>query len=104
MMQTGIPAVAGALAAWRWIDRFQGLSKLPPDLRRELIDPAVAGFGGRLVKTTGDGLLVAFASAVAAVRCAIELQRRLEEDPVRFFKADLEDYCDDTRRAITALL
>ena len=32
----------------------------------------------------------------------IELQRRLEEDPVRFFKADLEDYCDDTRRAIGA--
>lgn len=32
----------------------------------------------------------------------IELQRRLEEDPVRFFKADLEDYSDDTRRAIAA--
>lgn len=39
----------------------------------------------------------------AVVRDAqIELQRRLEEDPVRFFKADLEDYCDDTRRAIAA--
>jgi len=37
----------------------------------------------------------------AVVRDAqIELQRRLEEDPVRFFKADLEDYNDDTRRAI----
>ncbi|HCT45078.1 MAG TPA: hypothetical protein DF699_07690 [Phycisphaerales bacterium] len=32
----------------------------------------------------------------------IELQRLLEEDPVRFFKADLEDYCDDTRGAIAA--
>ena len=32
----------------------------------------------------------------------IELQRRLEEDPVRFFKADLEDYNDDTRHAIGA--
>lgn len=39
----------------------------------------------------------------AVVRDAqIELQRRLEEDPVRFFKADLEDYNDDTRRAIGA--
>ncbi len=39
----------------------------------------------------------------AVVRDAqIELQRRLEEDPVRFFKADLEDYSDDTRRAIAA--
>lgn len=39
----------------------------------------------------------------AVVRDAqIELQRRLEEDPVRFFKADLEDYNDDTRRAIAA--
>ena len=33
----------------------------------------------------------------------IELQRRMEADPVRFFKADLEDYCDDTRAAIASL-
>ena len=43
--------------------------------RRELIDPAVAGHAGRIVKTTGDGFLVEFASAVDAVGCAIDIQR-----------------------------
>jgi TolB-like protein/class 3 adenylate cyclase/Tfp pilus assembly protein PilF len=42
--------------------------------RRTLVDPAVAAHRGRIVKTTGDGLLVEFASAVDAVRCAIEIQ------------------------------
>ena len=42
--------------------------------RRELIDPKIAEHRGRIVKTTGDGLLVEFASAVKAVRCAIEMQ------------------------------
>jgi adenylate cyclase len=44
-------------------------------LRRELIDPTVASHGGRVVKTTGDGILIEFASVVDAVRCAVELQR-----------------------------
>jgi TolB-like protein len=44
-------------------------------LRRELIDPAIAANCGRIVKTTGDGILVEFASVVDAVRCAVELQR-----------------------------
>ncbi|MGE0743803.1 MAG: adenylate/guanylate cyclase domain-containing protein [Rhodospirillales bacterium] len=44
-------------------------------LRRAVVDPAVARHGGRIVKTTGDGLLAEFASAVAAVRCAVEVQR-----------------------------
>jgi adenylate cyclase len=43
--------------------------------RRELIDPAVAGHAGRIVKTTGDGFLAEFASAVDAVGCAIDIQR-----------------------------
>jgi adenylate cyclase len=43
--------------------------------RRELIDPKIAEHQGRIVKTTGDGVLVEFASAVKAVRCAIEVQR-----------------------------
>jgi TolB-like protein len=46
-------------------------------LRRELIDPAVAEHRGRIVKTTGDGLLIEFASVVDAVRCALEMQRGL---------------------------
>ena len=44
-------------------------------LRRELVDPKIAEHKGRLVKATGDGLLVEFASVVDAVRCAAELQR-----------------------------
>ncbi len=47
--------------------------------RRELIDPAIAGHAGRIVKTTGDGLLVEFASVVDAVRCAIDIQRGMAE-------------------------
>ena len=43
-------------------------------LRRELVDPKIAEHRGRIVKTTGDGVLVEFASVVDAVRCAAELQ------------------------------
>jgi adenylate cyclase len=43
--------------------------------RCELIDPAIAAHSGRIVKTTGDGLLVEFASVVDAVRCALHVQR-----------------------------
>jgi adenylate cyclase len=45
--------------------------------RRELIDPKIAEHRGRIVKTTGDGALVEFASAVDAVRCATEIQRAM---------------------------
>lgn len=47
--------------------------------RRELIDPAVAEHSGRIVKTTGDGLLVEFASVVDAVRCAADIQRGMAD-------------------------
>jgi tetratricopeptide (TPR) repeat protein len=47
--------------------------------RRELIDPKIAEHRGRLVKTTGDGALVEFASAVDATRCAVEIQRAMVE-------------------------
>ena len=43
--------------------------------RRELIDPKIRDFRGRIVKTTGDGLLAEFASVVDATRCAAEVQR-----------------------------
>jgi class 3 adenylate cyclase len=42
--------------------------------RRELIDPAIAAARGNIIKTTGDGLIVEFASAQDAVHCAIEIQ------------------------------
>jgi class 3 adenylate cyclase len=43
--------------------------------RRELVDPSIASHHGRIVKTTGDGMLVEFASVVDAVGCAIVVQR-----------------------------
>jgi adenylate cyclase len=43
--------------------------------RRELVNPKIHEHRGRIVKTTGDGLLVEFASPVEAVRCAVEVQR-----------------------------
>ena len=47
--------------------------------RRELIDPKIAEHGGRIVKTTGDGLLLEFPSVVDAVRCAVDVQRGMAE-------------------------
>jgi TolB-like protein/class 3 adenylate cyclase len=44
-------------------------------IRRSIVDPAIASHRGRIVKTTGDGVLVDFASVVDAVRCAVEVQR-----------------------------
>ena len=48
-------------------------------LRSDLIDPAIEVHNGRVVKRTGDGVLVEFRSVVDAVRCAIELQNGLIE-------------------------
>jgi TolB-like protein/class 3 adenylate cyclase len=48
-------------------------------LRRELADPKIKEHRGRVVKTTGDGLLIEFASVVDAVRCAVEVQREMAE-------------------------
>src|SRR6266852_3605386 len=48
-------------------------------LRRELVDPGIAGHKGRIVKTTGDGLLVEFASVVDAVRCAAAVQAEMAD-------------------------
>jgi adenylate cyclase len=48
-------------------------------LRHELLDPKIAEHHGRIVKTTGDGLLVEFASVVDAVRCAVVVQHAMPE-------------------------
>jgi len=45
--------------------------------RRELVDPKISEHSGRIVKTTGDGMLAEFPSVVDAVRCAAELQRAM---------------------------
>jgi adenylate cyclase len=60
--------------------------------RRELVDPKIREHQGRMVKTTGDGLLVEFPSVVDAMRCAAEVQRGMidresaatEERQIRF--------------------
>jgi len=48
-------------------------------IRREVADPKIKEHHGRIVKTTGDGLLLEFASVVDAVRCAVEVQREMAE-------------------------
>lgn len=59
-------------------DEEQTLSRLKA-LRRIVVDPIVAARRGRIVKTTGDGMLVEFASAVDAVRSSVEIQRSVAE-------------------------
>src|SRR5271167_1877554 len=46
---------------------------------REAAIPIITGLGGRIVKTTGDGLLLEFPSVVAAVECAIAIQKLMAE-------------------------
>lgn len=46
--------------------------------RDELIDPQIASHGGEIIKTTGDGALVVFASVVNAVRCAANVQTAVD--------------------------
>src|SRR5437868_226276 len=46
-------------------------------VRKDLVDPTIASHRGRIVKTTGDGMLVEFASAVDAARAAVEVQRSM---------------------------
>jgi class 3 adenylate cyclase len=48
-------------------------------VRKSIVDPTIAAHRGRIVKTTGDGMLVEFASAVDAVRSAVEVQTRMAE-------------------------
>jgi adenylate cyclase len=48
-------------------------------IRRELVDPKITEHRGRIVKTTGDGLLAEFHSVVDAVRCAVDVQRTITE-------------------------
>src|SRR5437763_1523716 len=56
-------------------------------VRRELVDPAIEEHNGRIVKTTGDGMLVEFGSVVDAMRCATQVQIAMAERNV----AMLED-------------
>jgi class 3 adenylate cyclase len=57
-------------------------------LRAEVVEPALARFGGRITRSTGDGLLVTFASATKALRCAVEIQRDIARRNVHIAPAD----------------
>src|SRR6202035_2757780 len=59
-------------------DEDRTLSRLR-GLRSDLVDPAIAAYRGRVVKRTGDGILIEFRSVVDAVRCAIEIQNGMIE-------------------------
>jgi adenylate cyclase len=52
-------------------------------IRVEVIDPKITEHRGRIVKTTGDGILVEFSSVVNALRCATEVQNAVAERNVR---------------------
>jgi adenylate cyclase len=56
--------------------------------RRELIDPLIAQHQGRIVKTTGDGLLMEFASIVDAVRCAVVMQQGMKDRNANFDESE----------------
>lgn len=54
-----------------------GVHRRLKELRGALIDPKIAEHGGRVVKTAGDGMLLEFGSATAALRCAVDVQRAM---------------------------
>jgi TolB-like protein/class 3 adenylate cyclase len=71
--------LAADVAGYSWLmgaDEEGTLARLKV-IRKSVVDPAIVSHRGRIVKTTGDGLLVEFASAVDAVRCSVEVQRAM---------------------------
>jgi adenylate cyclase len=62
----------------------EGTLKHLRKLRRELVNPAVSLHRGRIVKTTGDGILIEFPSVVEAVRCAVDFQRGMDSRNANF--------------------
>ena len=71
-------------------------------LRREFIDPTIAAHSGRIVKLMGDGALVEFASAVDAVNCAIEIQRKLRDHDARRSEANPSGFGSGSMSAISS--
>jgi len=50
------------------------------EIRERIVDPKIAQCGGRMVKTAGDGMVLEFSSADAALHCAIDVQRAMHAD------------------------
>jgi adenylate cyclase len=57
----------------------QGTLNRLRSIRTEVVDPKINEHHGRLVKTTGDGLLIEFGSVIDALRCAVEVQQSMAE-------------------------
>jgi adenylate cyclase len=77
-------------------------------LRKDLIDPTIGRRGGRVVKRTGDGLIVEFRSVVDAVRCAIEvhsgmLERNVDVAPDKRIEFRAGVHLGDASRRRTAI-
>jgi len=73
----------GTVAAWT-------------EVRRTIIDPTIESHSGRIVKHTGDGFLAEFQTVLEAVRCGIEIQEKLEDNPLVFrIGINLGDIVDD---------
>ena len=73
--EVGVAAPSCSIFFRIWYPQAPGI----PQLRTTAIDPTIAEHRGHIVKNTGDGLLVEFASAVDAVQCAIKFRRTLGE-------------------------
>src|SRR4029077_19111444 len=73
-----LPADVAGYSRLMGVDEEGTLARLKAH-RRWLVDPKIREHRGRIVKTTGDGMLVEFASVVDAVRCAVEVQRAMLE-------------------------
>src|SRR5215472_15703147 len=58
------------------VDEAGTLARLKT-IRLEIVDPAIARCKGRLIKTTGDGMLVEFQSVTETLRCAVDFQERM---------------------------
>ena len=66
--------------------------------RREFLEPKIADHRGRIVKRTGDGILIEFASAVDAARCAVEIQDGMIERNVRVPQDNRIELLADSQR------
>jgi class 3 adenylate cyclase len=73
-------------------------------VRKTLVDPSIAAHRGRIVKTTGDGVLVEFASAVDAARSAIEVQRGMAERNADYRGASGSNSASAFTSAISSLM
>src|SRR5205814_8602540 len=72
------------------------------EIRERVVDPKIAEHGGRIVKTAGDGMLLEFGSAAAALRCAIDVQGAMHADAQsRPLEQRIESRIGSDRGAVT---